>query len=326
MAQSPPLSQIPKYPVSAGIGLIALGLFFAIGDLGDPSARATVDPYVLDPRAFWAEPWRLLTSSLVHANLIHVGFNAWWMWILGTYVEEHFGHLRTLGLFLVLAIGSAGAEYALSVGGVGLSGVVYGLFGFLWVLDRHLTRHRGAMEPQRTRFFVFWFFLCIALTHFEVLPVANVAHGSGALLGALIGWTYALPGWRRLTAGAGLIATLALTLVGASMLREVVNPRAAATSAFDRGIEALEAEDWTRAIEHFERATQHDATAAPAWFNLGLCHRALHDADAALAAHERALALEPGNHRYREAVEQLQLPPGPSDQGHGAEPGADDDG
>lgn len=306
MAQSPPLSQLPKYPVSAGIGLIAIGLFFAIGDLSDPSARAAVDPYVLDQRAFWAEPWRILTSTVVHANLVHVGFNAWWMWILGTYVEEHFGHLRTLGLFVVLAVGSAAAEYALSIGGVGLSGVVYGLFGFLWVLDRHLPRFRGAMDPQRTRFFVFWFFLCIVLTEFGVLAIANVAHGSGALLGALIGWTYALSGPRRWGAAAGIVLTLALAGLGASELRASINPRAAASTAFDRGVEAFEAEEWSRAIENFERATEHDDTAAAAWFNIGLCHRALHDADAALAAHERALALEPGNGRFREAVDQLK--------------------
>lgn len=309
MAHSPSLTELPKYPVSAGIGLIALGLFFAIGNLDDPSARAAIEPYVLDERAFWAEPWRLLTSTVVHHDLLHVGFNVWWMWILGTYVEASFGHLRTLALAAVLAAGSAAAEYALSVGGVGLSGVVYGLFGLLWVLDRHVPAHRGAMDPGRTRFFVFWFFLCIVLTQFDLLRVANVAHGAGALLGALIGWAHALSGARRYAAAAGLVLTLAASLLGATQLRGMINPRAAAASAFDRGIAAFESEEWERAIGEFERATEHEDTAAAAWFNLGLCHRARHDAAAALAAHERALALEPGNRRFREAVEQLQLRP-----------------
>lgn len=306
MAQSPPLSQFPKYPVSAGIGLIAIGLFFAIGNLDEASARAAVDPYVLDERAFWAEPWRLLTSTVVHVDILHVGFNALWMWLLGTYVEEHFGHLRTLALVVVLAAGSAAAQFALSGGGVGLSGVVYGLFGFLWVLDRHVPRHRGAMEPGRARFFVFWFFLCIALTEFGLLAVANVAHGCGALLGALIGWATAREGVRRWGAVAGLVVTLALAGLGASELRPLVNPRAAAFAAFDRGLDAMRADDYAGAIDEFELATEHEDTAAGAWFNIGLCHGHLHEAEAALAAHERALALEPGNPRFRRQVELLR--------------------
>ncbi len=305
MAQSPPLTQLPKYPVSAGVGLIALGLFFVIGDLSDGGAQSAVDPFVLDARAFWAEPWRLLTSTVVHANLLHVGFNVWWMWLLGTYVEASFGHLRTLALMVALAVGSAVAEYALSVGGVGLSGVVYGLFGFLWALDRHVPKHRGAMEPQRTRFFVFWFFLCIVLTQLDVLRIANVAHGSGAVLGVLIGWAYALVGARRYAAVAGVVVTLGVSVAGATAFRPTINPTAAAAHAFDQGIEAFKAEEWERAIEHFERATDDELTAAAAWFNIGLCKLALHDPEGALAAHERALALEPGNSKFSDAVESL---------------------
>lgn len=305
MAHSPSLSELPKYPVSAGVGLIALGLFFVIGDLSDPSARSSVDPFVLDQRAFWAEPWRLLTSTVVHANLLHVGFNVWWMWLLGTYVESAFGHLRALGLMFVLAIGSAAAEYALSVGGVGLSGVVYGLFGLLWVLNRYVPRHRGAMDPQRARFFVFWFFLCIVLTQFDVLQIANVAHGSGAVLGGLLGLAYAQKSLKRYASIAGIVLTLGLSAAAATELRTFVNPTAAAISAFDEGVEAFEAKEWDRAIRLFERATEDDRTAASAWYNIALCRVSLHEYEAALKAHERALALEPGNAQFRKAVDDL---------------------
>jgi tetratricopeptide (TPR) repeat protein len=126
----------------------------------------------------------------------------------------------------------------------------------------------------------------------------------------LVGWTYACRGARRVAAAAGLVATLGLAVTGATALRGLVNPGAAAAHAFERGVEAFEDEEWKRAIEEFEPATEHASTAAAAWFNIGLCHRALHDVEAALAAHERALALEPGNARFRDAVDQLQLPAG----------------
>ena len=321
MASSPPLSQLPKFPVSAGVGLIAIGLFFAIGDLSDRGAQASVDPFILDERAFWAEPWRLLTSAVVHANFLHVGFNVWWMWLLGTYVEANFGHLRTLGLMLVLALGSAAAEYALSVGGVGLSGVVYGLFGFLWALDRYVPRHHGAMDRQRTRFFVFWFFLCIVLTHFDLLRIANVAHGMGAVLGGLAGAVYGWRGGKRYAAAAGFVAAVGLSVVGATELRTQINPSAAASAAFDRGVEAFEEERWEDAIAAFEQATDGELTGAAAWFNIGLCKLALHDAAGALAAHERALALEPGNPKFREKVDALQAAMAVEESGSGSDTG-----
>jgi tetratricopeptide (TPR) repeat protein len=162
------------------------------------------------------------------------------------------------------------------------------------------------MEPQRTRFLVFWFFLCIVLEQFGALNVANMAHGSGALLGALIGWAYALTGARRWSAAAGVVLTLALALLGATELRPLVNPGAAAKAAFDRGVEAMRVDDCTRAIEEFERVLVYQDDAASAWFNIGLCRGQQHDAAAALAAHERALALQPGNAKFRRQVELLR--------------------
>src|SRR5260370_42325657 len=80
--------------------------------------------------------WRLLTSTLPHVNLIHLAFNVYWLWVLGTAVEEAFGPLRTLAIVILFAVASSAADFALDQGGVGLSGVGYGLFGMLWILSR----------------------------------------------------------------------------------------------------------------------------------------------------------------------------------------------
>jgi membrane associated rhomboid family serine protease len=65
--------------------------------------------------------------------------------------------------------------------------VVYGFFGFLWVLQRRDPRFADAMDDRTAGLFVAWFFLCILLTVSQVLRVGNVAHASGAAIGALVG-------------------------------------------------------------------------------------------------------------------------------------------
>jgi len=46
------------------------------------------------------------------------------------------------------AVGSSAAEFALFQGGIGLSGVGYGLFGLLWVLSWHASDFAGGVDSQ----------------------------------------------------------------------------------------------------------------------------------------------------------------------------------
>jgi membrane associated rhomboid family serine protease len=95
-----------------------------------------ISPLVENAEIRRGELWRLLTSAFPHVNPLHLLFNLYWLWQFGRPVEQAFGHAKTALLLALFAIGSAAFEYALVRGGVGLSGVVYGLFGLLWVLSR----------------------------------------------------------------------------------------------------------------------------------------------------------------------------------------------
>ena len=114
------------------------------------------------PVVGWSEPWRLLTSAFLHSpgNLLHIGFNMFVLWQIGPYLESLLGRARFVALYLVSAIGgsvgylllasapTAGVNPTLFfadhpawvTGVVGASGAVFGLFGAMLVLDRHLGR------------------------------------------------------------------------------------------------------------------------------------------------------------------------------------------
>jgi membrane associated rhomboid family serine protease len=214
----PPITEFIAYPITAGIGLLAVGVT-ALAYFGDRS----IEGLMMSSRAFYGEPWRLVSSALPHGGLIHLAFNVYWLWVFGSLLEETLGHIRTLGLILLFAAGSAAAEYAIFEGGIGLSGVGYGLVGMLYVLSRKDRRFFDAVDASTVQLFAVWFFLCIGATIANVMRIANVAHGIGAVLGVLTGYAIAERGGKRTAAIAGLVGVVALSMVAATVLRPYVN-------------------------------------------------------------------------------------------------------
>ena len=161
-------------------------------------------------------------AALVHVGYFHLATDVAFTWVFGTLIESTLGHLATLLIFVLFAAVSGGAEYAVGIGGAGLSGVGYGLFGMLWVLTYRDRRFAGAIDNRTAAILVGWFFLCILITRLG-MPIGNVAHGAGFIVGALLGWTIS---GRRVEIAAGSLATavlLAASVLAATIYRPWVN-------------------------------------------------------------------------------------------------------
>jgi hypothetical protein len=100
---------------------------------------------------------------------------------------------------------------------VGLSGIMYGLFGMLWVGRRWRPEFAAVCTDSTVQILGFWFVLCIVLTYSGAMNVANIAHGSGFLFGALYGMALFSPRRaRRWRLGAVLASLVVLsTLIAA---------------------------------------------------------------------------------------------------------------
>lgn len=139
--------------------------------------------------------WRLVTPIFLHFGIFHILFNGLWIWEFGRRIEFRFG-----GGFLVLsifgiAIISNGAQYwweGPSLFG-GLSGVLYGLLGFLWIYHRQMPHPTTALPPGIIGFMLFWLVLCMsgAINMFIDGSIANAAHVGGLLAGMLWAVLYA---------------------------------------------------------------------------------------------------------------------------------------
>ena len=86
------------------------------------------------------EWWRLVSGGFLHANLMHIGFNMFLLWLLGSELEPFLGRLR-FGLLYVTSLlaGSFGVMLLdPGVPTVGASGAVFGLMGAMVVAQRAL--------------------------------------------------------------------------------------------------------------------------------------------------------------------------------------------
>jgi membrane associated rhomboid family serine protease/Tfp pilus assembly protein PilF len=295
--------RLPAYPITGGVGLLAAAVTLLIA-----AGKWDLARFEVNPTAFGPEPWRLVLSALPHAvavhglDFLHLPFNLYWLWVFGTALEDAFGHVKTGLLFVLLAAGSAAAEYALFVGGIGLSGVTYGLFGLLWFLaprDRRLT---DAVDARTTQLMVGWFFLCILLTVTNLSPIGNVAHGVGALLGVLLGVALAARTLKdRLLASFAVPFILALAWLGATVARPRVNFAHDAHGSFQLGLTAIQTGRFDDAIRHYRVAVATDPKNSAAWYNLGIAYESSRRADDAVDAYRRAYDVDPLDARHRAA-------------------------
>jgi GlpG protein len=137
--------------------------------------------------------WRLITPIFLHGSVLHLLFNMWWLYDLGTLIEHRLGSLRFAAMVWVIALVSNYGQF-LIVGPnfLGMSGVVYGLFGYAWVRGRLDPASGFYLRPDVVFWMMGWFVLCWLNL---MGPVANTAHAAGLATGALLGY---LPHLRKL--------------------------------------------------------------------------------------------------------------------------------
>ena len=297
---APKWTELPKYPVTASTVLLAIGVTIAWW------SKVDISPLFETAMIRRGEIWRLFTSAFPHTGILHLAFNVYWIWVFGTLAEEVYGHLKTAALLALFAFGSGSFEFALAAGGVGLSGVGYGLFGLLWVLSSRDDRFRDAVDQRTVRLFVGWFVLCVATTVLKIFPVANIAHAAGAVLGILVGVAIAIP-HRRAQATSAIIALLIFGLWGSTLGRPRLN--LSATSGYAEGkwgYEALQSGKNKEAVRWLGDAVIYQPKLAVYWFDLGIAYERLGNKNAARAAYQHAHDLEPANGNYSEAMDGLK--------------------
>lgn len=170
-------------------GSVIIALMDYLGLGGDDTMWAlTIDHYdaiVPLQRVRDGEVWRLLTPMFLHFGPLHLVFNMMWMWRLGPQVESNHGSLLMVVLVVVSEVVGNLAQYtATGPAFGGMSGVVYALFGFVWMRAQYDRKYRYALSDVNAVLMMGWFVLCA--TGF-MGPIANLGHAGGLVVGLLFG-------------------------------------------------------------------------------------------------------------------------------------------
>jgi len=165
--------------------------FLSTANLQDIKPMDFAGPFV-DIKA--GQVWRLLTPIFVHGGVFHLVMNMYWVYQFGAQIE-HYKGTAIFGLLVVaIALVSNIAQAVIdNPNFIGMSGVAFGLFGYVWVKSAYDPGSRLFVSRGTAIFFLVFAFICL-FGYFG--PIANTAHFAGLGAGAILAYAPLLLGRR----------------------------------------------------------------------------------------------------------------------------------
>jgi GlpG protein len=130
--------------------------------------------------------WRFFTPMFIHFGIIHLLFNMMWLRDLGNMIEDRKGSMF-FAIFIIIISGASNWAQYLASGPTfgGMSGVVYGLLGYIWMKGKYDPASRLSLHKSTVIMMIGWYFLCLTGL---VGHIANMTHTVGLVGG--VAWGY----------------------------------------------------------------------------------------------------------------------------------------
>ena len=198
-------------------GLIIACVTIYLVQMALPSLGAQ---FAFVPAVASSQPWRFMTTAFLHASLMHLAFNMWALWVLGSALEPILGRWRFAALCALSALGGSTMIYWLAsptapaswlTSTVGASGAVFGLFAALFIIQRRFGRDTSAIVGLLV--------LNLAIS-FIGANISWQGHLGGLVTGAIVAALYAwAPRNRRTVYGVCGTVGITIALIGVICLR-----------------------------------------------------------------------------------------------------------
>jgi membrane associated rhomboid family serine protease len=161
--------------------------------------------------------WRLFTAMFLHAGILHIGFNAYALYLIGGMIESNYGRAKMPLIYFVTGFLASVASYVFGLANavaVGASGAIFGIFG-AFIAYNYRRRHL-ALASANLR----WAIMLIVLNAFLALGFGAIdwrAHLGGLVAGIAAGALAEGGGSasrRRAIQIAGFAALVAIGVIG----------------------------------------------------------------------------------------------------------------
>lgn len=141
----------------------------------------------INPLIIAGQYWRLFTPALLHASLIHIGFNMYALFAIGPALESYYGHWRYLGLYILGAFGGNVLSFLMTQGlSIGASTAIFALIAAEGVF---IYQNRAIFGPQARGMLTNVVVIVVINLALGLSPgIDNFGHLGGLLAGLLFGW------------------------------------------------------------------------------------------------------------------------------------------
>jgi membrane associated rhomboid family serine protease len=224
--QMPVTRSVLGAPITAGapvvtVTVIAVCVVLFVAQQA-PGLAVTND-LLLVPALAWRQPWRMVTAAFLHGSVLHLAFNMYALWVVGSFMEQLLGRARLAALYLGSALGGhclvlayfrvfdfTGSGAMTST--LGASGAVFGLFAATLLAGRRIGANISGIATVIGVNLIF---------SFIVRQVSWQAHVGGLAMGAAMALLYIHAPPRRRRIYAWLVPLGALMLTAAVMVLTV---------------------------------------------------------------------------------------------------------
>jgi membrane associated rhomboid family serine protease len=227
----------PSLPALAGINVV-----IAIVDAISGEAVARLG-WARGIDVQYGDYWRLFTSGWVHGSILHIAFNAYGIYVLGTIMERLHGWKPLLAVYFAALFGGSALGmvfYDPEIPLLGASAAAYGLFGavlgFFYVRTGSI---RGIMQVPMGRQLLIWLAFGIFIS---LQPgISFLGHAGGFVPGVILGvffehrYMRSLDLYHKLGVGVLLVAIVGLSVFACAPFTRATWYATQALRAYENG-------------------------------------------------------------------------------------------
>jgi len=133
--------------------------------------------------------WRLFTPMFLHASILHIAFNMYALYAIGRGLEQQYGHLRYIILFLIS--GFAGNVFSFLMSNANSLGASTAIFGLLAADGIFVYQNRELFGGQARALLINIAVLMVINLALGLAPGSNIdnwGHLGGLMGGAAFAW------------------------------------------------------------------------------------------------------------------------------------------